>query len=476
MPSANISFKSIPAGRRTPGKYFEYDTTGAVNTLPGNPQSVIMIGQRLASGTVAADVPTQVFSDTDAATFFGEGSIAHLMAIAAITANPYVDLTIIALDDNPAGVVATGSLVLAGPPAQNGSISVTIAGVVAMIAVNSGDAAATSAAELVAQIGNQPALPVTAAIDATNTAKINFTAKNKGAAGNGISLSFTSQAQGVTGVVTAMAGGQNDPDISSVLATVFGARYRMYVCPYSTLAALTELRQHLDSISGPLEERRATGYAGWPGTYAQGVTLASTLNAGRISIAWHNGSVLPAYQIAAAYASEIATEQDPAMPFNTLPLAGLDATPPSAWPGSEEVELALWNGLSPLKVGPGNVVQIRRAISTYLVNPTGTEDPALLDITTIRTMDYMADAWQQRVELRFPRAKNNDRTASKVRSEVIDVAYLAEKAEIIQNVDEYKDQILIEQDLNDPTALDASIPCNVVPGLHVFAAKIRLIL
>lgn len=476
MSSADISFNQIPDSQRTPGKYFEYDTTGAVNTLPGNPQSLILIAQRTAGGTVAADVPTQVFSDVDAATYFGEGSIAHMMAVAALTANPYINLSIIALDDDPAGVVATGKLAIAGPASANGAISLAIANQPVKIAVNADDTPVAIAAALVAQIAAQPALPVTAAIDAQNTSQINLSAKNKGAASNAISLVFTSQTAGVTGTVTAMAGGLNDPDIAHALATVFGARYTMYACAYSTQAALSELNAHLNSISGPLEQRPATGYGGWVGTYAQGTTLTAAINGGRVSIAWHNGSMKTPWEVAAAYASEIATQEDPAMPLNTLPLAGLDATPPSAWPSRTEVELALWNGLSPLKVGPGGVVQIVRAISTYLVNANGIADPSLLDITTIRTMDYAANAWRTRIELRFPRAKNDAKTAANVRSELLDVAYQLQAAEIIQNVDAYKANFLVEPDLEDATRLDASIPCNVVPGLYVFAAKVNLIL
>lgn len=476
MSSADITFNSIPGSTRTPGKYFEYDTTGAVSTLPGNPYNLLLIGQRTASGTVKADVPTQIFSDVDAATFFGEGSIAHMMAKAALTANPYIDLTIIALDDDPAGAAAVGSLLLTGPASQNGAISIAIANKPVNLAVNAGDTAAATATALVAAIANEPALPVTAAVDAQTPAKINLTAKNKGAASNAITLVFTSQAPGITGTVTNMTGGLNDPDIANALATVFGASYKMYATAYSTQASLLELNAHLNSISGPLEQRWSTGYAGWVGTYAQGTTLAAAINGGRVSIAWHNGSMMTPWEVAAAYASEIATEQDPAMPLNTLAVAGLDATPPSSWPSRTEIELALWNGLSPLKVGPGNVVQIVRAISTYLVNATGTADPSLLDITTIRTMDYAALAWKTRMELRFPRAKNDSKTADKVRSELLDVAYELQTAEILQNVDTYKANFLVEADLQDATALDASIPCNVVPGLYVFKGKINLIL
>lgn len=476
MSSANISFNSIPASTRKPGDYFEFNTTNAVNALPGNPQLVLLIGQRLATGSVPALQAVSVFSDEDAATYFGRGSIAHQMATAALTANNYVDLTMIAVDDDAAGVLATGSVLLNGAATANGSVSISIANVAAMVAVNSGDTAAAIATALVAQIANQPNLPVTASVDAQTPGKVTISARNKGAASNGITIAFASQAAGVSGTVTAMSGGQNDPDISEALAAVFAAGHNILVSPFSTAVALTALRTHLDAVAGPMEERGALGFAGWAGTLATATTLAASINSGRISLGWHNGSALPAWQVAAAYAAEAASEQDPAMPLDTLPLAGLDVTSVTARPSRTEQESALWNGVTPFEVGPGNVVQIVRAISTYTVNPQNVSDPSLLDITTIRTLDYMREAWRQRVALRFPRAKNDAKTAAKVRSELLDVAYKAEALEIIQNVDQYKDAFLVEQDLQDPTRLDVKIPCNVVPGLHVFAAVIDLIL
>jgi len=476
MNSPNISFSSIPASTRKPGDYFEFNTTGAVNALPGNPQLVLFIGQRLTTGTVPALQAVSVFSDEDAATYFGRGSIAHQMAMAGLTANNYVALTMIAVDDDAAGVLATGALLLDGAATANGSVSISIANVAATVAVNSGDTAAAIATALVAQIGNQPNLPVTASVDAQTPGKITISARNKGAASNGITIAFASQADGVSGTVTTMSGGQNDPDISDALAAVFGAGHDIIASPFSTATALTALRTHLDAVSSPMEQRGALGFAGWPGTLATATTLATAINSGRISLGWHNGSTLPAWQIAAAYAAEVASEQDPSMPLDTLPLTGLDATDVTLRPGRTEQESALWNGVSPFEVGPGNVVQIVRAISTYTVNAQGVSDPSLLDITTIRTLDYMREAWRQRIALRFPRAKNDAKTADKVRSELLDVAYKAEDAEIIQNVDQYKNQFLVEQDLQDPTRLDAKLPCNIVPGLHVFAAVIDLIL
>ncbi|RQU98506.1 phage tail protein, partial [Burkholderia cenocepacia] len=52
MSSQHIAFDTIPSGIRKPGKHFEYNTKLAVRTLPTNEQTVLIIGQRTAGGTV----------------------------------------------------------------------------------------------------------------------------------------------------------------------------------------------------------------------------------------------------------------------------------------------------------------------------------------------------------------------------------------------------------------------------------------
>lgn len=476
MASANVSFNQIPSGIRKPGKYFEFNTTGAVNALPGNTQQVLIIGQRLASGSVPALVPATISSDEAAALAFGRGSIAHLMVQQALTAYAYLQLSVIALDDAPAGIAANGAVSLSGPASASGNFTLYVGGVAVTVAVASADTAASIAADLVAQIANQPDLPVVATLDANNSAKVNLAAKNKGLAGNSLTLSVLSQTSGVSATVTPMAGGLSDPDITPALTAVFGAGHDILITPFATQPSLTALRTYLDKVSGPMEQRGALGVAGWPGSLSTGTTLAGSINAGRITLGWHNGSVCPPWQLAAAYGAVIASETDPARPLNTLALTGLDVTDSSLRPGRTDQETALNNGVSPFEVGAGDVVQIVRAISTYTVDAQGIADPSLLDITTIRTLDYMRKAWRQRIALRFPRDKLTPRTPAKVRSELLDVAYKAEELEIIENVDANKAGFIVEADLQNTGQLNARLPCNVVPGLHVFAGVIDLIL
>ncbi|WP_431287470.1 phage tail sheath C-terminal domain-containing protein [Roseateles chitinivorans] len=141
-----------------------------------------------------------------------------------------------------------------------------------------------------------------------------------------------------------------------------------------------------------------------------------------------------------------------------------------------EQETCLANGVTPLEVGPGEVVQIVRAITTYTLDPQAIPDIAWLDLTTIRTMDYVRMSVRNRLSLRFPREKLSARTPDKVRSEILDVMVKLEELEIVEAVEDNKAGVIVERDSQDPNRLDARIPTDVVNGLHVLAARLDLLL
>ena len=472
MASTNIDFDNIPASIRKPGKYFEFNTKLAVRTLPGNLQKTLIIGQRIAAGSVAADVVTDIFSDTEAATYFGNGSQLHLMCRAAIKANPYLALQAIALDDAGAGIAAEGTVTITGTATSGGAFTLNVAGKRVQIAIAATDSATAIANALVAQIGLQPDLPVTAAATA---AVVTLTAKNKGTQGNNISLQTTSSANGITAAVVAMTSGASDPDIATPLANVFGAGHDIIISAFNDATSLTTLRDHLDNVSSPLEQRGAIGIYGHTGTLAAATTLAATINTGRISAPNFKVPEQPC-ELAAAYGAVVASEEDPARPLNLLELKGVTAPALADRLSRTEQENALYNGVTPLEVGPGEKVQIVRAITTYTLDAQAIPDISLLDLTTIRTLDYVRKACRERVALRFPREKLSQRTAPKVRDQLLDVLYKLEELEVVENVDANKDGLIVERDLQDPNRLNAKIPTDVVNGLHVFAGRIDLLL
>lgn len=476
MASANISFDHIPSSLRKPGKYLEFNTKLAVRTLPANAQRVIMIAQQLPS-CAAPLQPVQVYSDEEAAALCGHGSQAHLMARAAITANPYLDLTILPVSDAEAGVSAQGSLALSGTATGQGVLSLGVGGFTVSIAADRGDTAAQAAIALVLALNAEADLPVTcAAGEGDNAGTVTLTAKNAGTLGNGITLSFAGTVPGLTSTLTPMTGGQTDPDPTEALAAVFAADYNIYCLPWAAQEQLTALREHLDGVSHPLEQRGAVGVAAHTGTLAQAATLAGQINSGRVSLACLPGTVSPAGEVAAAYAAVMASEEDPARPLNTLTLSGIAVPSVDKRLSRNEQEVALKSGVTPLEAGPGGKVQIVRAVSTYTVDAQGVTDVSLLDITTIRTLDYTRKAVRERISLRFPREKLSARTPAKVRSEILDVLRKMEELEILEEVETSADGVLVERDLQDVSRLNARIPADVVNGLHIFAGRIDLLL
>jgi phage tail sheath gpL-like len=273
-----------------------------------------------------------------------------------------------------------------------------------------------------------------------------------------------------------MTGGQQDPDINDALAAVFASNYNIYCVPWAAAEQLTALREHLEAISGPLEQRRATGWTATPNSLATTTTLAGQLNGGRISPGCLPGTASLPEELAAAYAAVAASEEDPARPLNGLELKGIAAPAVADRLGRKEQEVMLKNGVTPLEVGPGEVVQIVRAVSSYTRNAVGATDISLLDMTTIRTMDYTCKAIKERVDLRFPREKLSARTPAKVRSEVLDVLRILEDLEILENVEANAEGVIVERDLQDPNRLNVKIPVDVVNGLHVLAARVDLLL
>lgn len=467
----HISFDTIPSSIRVPGQYIEFNTRNAVQGLPQNPQSVLLLAPMLDSGTQEPLTPVQLFSDAQAGDLFGRGSWAQLMVRQAFKNNSYLDLTVIGLPDHSAGVAATGSLKIDGTAQTAASISLTIGGVAVAVAVSANQSAAEAAEKLAAAV-NAAALPVSATAE---QGSLKLTARSKGAIGNEISLACDMGASGLAGSITAMTNGAQNADIAAALDKVAGKHYHIIVSPFNDVPNAKALSQHITQVSNAIEQRGCIGVMGLRGTMPQGASLTAQLNDGRITCAWYKGADEACGIIAAGYAAVLAFEEDPARPLNTLEIKGLNITPDAQWPLFNECNNALYNGLTPLTVVAGKV-QIMRAVSTYTKSAANVDDPALLDITTIRTLDYTRRAIKERIALRFPRDKLSDRLLPKVKSEILDVLLKLEQAEIIENAETNKGKLVVSRSLQDANRVNAAIPADVVNGLHVFAGRIDLIL
>lgn len=471
MASKDIAFSQIPEGRRTPGPLTEYNTSGAVTSLPANSYRVVVVGQRTAAGTVLANTVKDIFSSDDAAVYWGRGSMMHLAVMDAFKANPYLSLQGVAVDDAVAGVVASAPITITGPATGNGAMRLMVNENNVDIAIGMNDTASAIAAALNAQIAMQPDLPIIATVLA---GVVTVSAKHKGALGNAIKLEPVVSANGVTAVAGAMTGGLNDPDMSPALLAIYNAGHSIVMSCFNDAANMTALRSHLNNVSGPMERRRARGVYANTATYAQSVTSAAALNEGRLLEILVPNSYESSYEVAAVMAATAASEPDPARPLNDMELVGLTPPPLASHLSGQQIEACLHNGVTPTKVGPGNKLQIVRAVTTYTLNAAGVPDVSLMDWTTLGTLDYVANAVEVAEAVQHPRDKKTARSAEALRDTAYEVLLKCEDAELIKNVQ--KSDILIQDDLTDATRTNTRIKLNVVSGQHIIATRLDLLL
>lgn len=484
-----ISFNQIPVDIRTPGHYIEFDNTRAVQGLPAVQHRILVIGQRLSTGTVAQAVPTRILSAAQAEGAFGRGSMLRAMLKALKAANAYTECWAVALDDNAAGVAATGSLVLTGSPTESGTLALYVAGQPVQVAVASGAALATVATDLAAAINADTSLPVTAAAAAGT---VTLTARHKGECGNAIDLRLNyymgeRTPKGLVVTITAMGAataGTGNPNLDTALAAIGDSQYHTVITPYTDAANLGKVEALLAARFGPMVQKEGHAFAAAAGTHAALSTLGDSRNSPHLTIMGAGKSPTPPWVWAAVAGAVDAYESDPARPRQTLVLPGvLPPAEPDRYTRDER-NLHLHDGISTTTVDAGGQVLIERLITTYKTNAFGVEDISYLDIETLRTIAYLRFSVRARIALKFPRhklASDGTRygagqaivTPSVIRAELVALFAQWEQAGLAEGMEQFKRDLIVERSTTDPNRVDAVIPPDVVNQFRVFAAQVQ---
>lgn len=130
---------------------------------------------------------------------------------------------------------------------------------------------------------------------------------------------------------------------------------------------------------------------------------------------------------------------------------------------------------------------VERLITAYRLNAQGIADISYLDIETMRTLAYLRYSLRARVSSRYPRCKLADDgtsfgpgqaivTPSILRADFIALAREWEAAGLVENVDKFKDQIIVVRSSTDPNRVDAVFPPDLVNQFRVLAGQIQFIL
>lgn len=482
-----ISFTAIPLDIRTPGQYVEFDSSRARQGLPVRTPRVLLLGQKLAAGAATPLQLVRVTSVQGAIASFGAASMLAQTAAAFLAANSSAEIWAVPQVDED-GTAAAWTITFTGPASAAGSVVAWIAGRRVEAAVASTNTATQIATALAAAITASADMPVTAAADA---GVVTLTARHEGAAPNGIDVRIGYYAEellpaGVAAVVAQTVNGATDADIADAIAVLGDEPFDILVCPWTSSANLTALEAELASRWEP--NRVLDGLAVIASRGAQGAL--ATFGDGRNSrYVTCMGAKLPPqtpWEWAASVAGVLAHYGyiDPARPFQTLALPGLLPPAPADRFTRAERELLLRDGISTFTVDAGGVVRIERLITMYQEDSAGNADTAFLDVNTLLLLSYLRWSLRLRIAQKFPRHKlaSDDVPVSAgaaivtprvLRAELIAWALDLQAAGLIENVEGFKADLVVERDASDPNRANALIPPDLVNQFMVFAAKIE---
>src|SRR3546814_19372003 len=118
-----ISFNQIPVNIRVPGVYVEIDNSHAFRGLFAVPTKILVIGQKLATGSMPALTQERVTVADQAVERAGAGSMLAQMVTALLKANDSAETWMVALADSEAGEAPTGDTGFGGAVTGPGKLN-----------------------------------------------------------------------------------------------------------------------------------------------------------------------------------------------------------------------------------------------------------------------------------------------------------------------------------------------------------------
>jgi phage tail sheath gpL-like len=486
-----ISFNQIPVNLLTPGQYVEFDNTRAIKGLVGMPHRILLIAPKLAAGTATADAPLLISNEAAGVAGFGRGSIGASMVSAMFRVQDWIETWILPVADSGAGVQAAGTITIAGAPTAAGTLQVYIAGRRVQVGVATTDTPTTIATALAAAINADGDMPATAS---SALGVVTVTSRHKGTLGNDIDMRVNYYPQsettptGITVAIVALSGGSGDPSIATALAAIGTTQYTTLIMGFNDAANLPLLETELDNRWGPLLQNDGHAHVGLRGTVGTINSFLSTRNNPHISM-WSietGGTPNPLWD-AAALAGATAAYYfaiDPARPLQTLQMTGmLPAPKEKRWTRAERNNVLSYGGAT-FVTDDNGTVRIERAVTTYTLNAYNLVDPSYRDAETLYTLSYLRYSVRARISQKFPRYKlANDGTRygagqavvtpKIIRAELIALFRDWEDAALVEDFDQFKEDLIVERNTTDVNRVDVLLPPNIVNQFRVFAAQLQ---
>lgn len=368
------------------------DFSRAIRGLRGMPRRLLLIGHKLAPGTLGVGAITTISSEADAVERLGEGSMLLAMWRAAkANADLGLPIDVIAIAEGGAAVKATGTVTFTGAPLQAGEVMLYVGGVRVAMGATPADTSAQLATRLAAAVNANDRLPVTAAAAA---GVVTLTARHGGPVGNDIdvrTLYYTDDRlpTGLTVAVAGMALGAVSPDVSPVLMAMNLYRATEIVSPFTDSANMVMLEAELATrwLANNMQDGMVV--CALRGTEGTLTTWLNTRNSPHVHMIPTTKDATNPYETAAmaGAAIESSAALDPAV-GPTAKLLGYKGPTTGNHFTVEAMNNLLNAGGSPLNVGSDWTGSLLRMVTNYTQSPGGAPDRSMAEMCWLKTMSY----------------------------------------------------------------------------------------
>lgn len=488
-----VAFNNIPSNLRVPLFYAEMDNSQA-NTATLN-QRTLIIAQITSAGTATPNTPIISSGVTDAIAKGGAGSMLHLLTQAYRDGDTFGEVWYLPLADDGSGVAASGGFKFTHVATAAGALNLYIAGQRVTMAVASTQTLAQLATALAAKVNAATSLPVTAAVDGSDNTKVNFTAKNKGLAGNYIDIRVNYMGlpggevtpDGLTYTITAMASGATNPTLTTGLANLGDMEFDFIVMPYTDSTSLNAIKSFLDDTTGrwsPLQMLYGGFFAAYSADYAGLVTFGTGRNDQHGTVMGVYDSPTPPWVIAAQVCAAAANSLriDPARPLQTLQIKGMQAPPVASRFDLTERNTLLYDGVSTFKVGDDGTCYIENLITTYQKNAFDNPDDSYLQVETLYLSSFILRSLRTVVTSKYARMKLADGgtrfrpgsaivTPNIIKADLIAHYRQLEADGYVQGSDDFAEHLIVERNTSNPSRVDVLYPAEYISGLRILALR-----
>ena len=477
-----ISFSELPITLRTPGVHVEFDPSRAVQGLTTVPFTVLLTGVIGTSGapTATEAVAVLLTNQSQAELVFGAGGQLTRMYRKFRANNRFTEVWGVGWASS--GTSATRDFTLIGTATAAGSVHLYIDGERISTNVAAGDTETIAAAAVVASVNADSTLPVIA----SNTAGlVTLTIKWAGVDGDFMPVRINYH-QGETlpagltvSAVTVGVSGAGTYNVSTLLAGLGEVQYHLIGMPFQDVTEVAAWETELDDRWGPIRQNDGTVLLTIPDSITAAVTYGTARNSEQsvvvsgLNVEAHSASLTGAILGQVAEKGNV----DPARPFQTLKLAGILPPLREDRPTLAELDTLLHNGIATLEADEAGVMRIQRLITTYQTDDASNPDTAFLNLNTKLTLSLLRAQFIARFSAKFGRHKlaGNDApigsgqavmTPNLGKAEAIALFRDWEAAGYVENVSQFKADLIVERNAENPDRLDILLPPDLVNQLR----------